>query len=211
MNVLGKDRKRTAGMAVAVAFVVASVTAAAYVTNSGDSTEPVAAAPDVPAPAPPATCSTATKPFIPTSVSIPGVGKKITVLPLPEDANGIPGTTPLTLAGRNSMAFDLTSGIRPGSTRGNVLLNAHTFPDGSAMGNKLLKGLREGDQFEVQGVLGKVCYEVTERTEVLASKGSKRYYDKKGDPQVAIVVCSGERTGPGQWTHRTLWFASPVA
>jgi len=27
---------------------------------------------------------------------------------------------------------------------------------------------------------------------------------------VVIVVCSGERLGPGDWTHRTLWFASPV-
>lgn len=204
-----KDRKRPVVMAAVAVFVVASITAGAYVANRDDSTEPVAAAPD-PAPAAAPTCSTATKAFIPTSVSIPGVGKKIPVLPLPADADGIPGTPPLTLTGKNSIAFDLTSGIRPGSSKGNVLLNAHTFPDGSAMGNKLLKGLQEGDQLEVKGLLGKVCYKVTERTEVLASKGSKRYYAKKGDPQVAIVVCSGERIGPGNWTKRTLWFASPV-
>lgn len=208
---LNKDRKRPVAMSAVAVFVVASLTAGAYVANRGDSTEPVAAAPaPIPAPAP-ATCSTATKRFIPTTVSIPGVDKQIPVLPLREDVNGIPGTPPLTLVGKNSMAFDLSSGIRPGDPAGNVLLNAHTFPDGSALGNKLLKGLQEGDRIVVGGLGAQLCYQVSERTEVLASKGSKRYYATKGDPQVAIVVCSGRRIGPGNWTKRTLWFASPVA
>ncbi|MGQ0624750.1 MAG: class F sortase [Sporichthyaceae bacterium] len=161
-------------------------------------------------PEPEPECSTAQRRIMPTSISIAGVDKNIAVLALRSDAQGLPGTPPLTLVGKNSMAFDLDSGIRPGDKRGNALLNAHTFPDGSALGNKLLDALQEGDQIVVRGVGGKLCYEVTKRVEVLASVGSTKYYARKGRPQIAIVVCSGERLGPGDWTKRTLWFASPL-
>ena len=49
--------------------------------------------------------------------------------------------------------------------------------------------------------------DVTSR--VLASEGLPRYYDTDGPPQIAIVVCSGRRLGPGNWEKRTVWFASP--
>jgi hypothetical protein len=127
------------------------------------------------------------------------------------DADGVPGIPPLTSSGKTEMAFDLGSGIRPGDTSGNALLNAHTWPDGSALGNKLLARLHEGDRIDVQGPLGRICYRVTDRVEVPATDPGLRYYAKSGRPQVAIVVCSGKRLGPGDWTKRTLWFASPVA
>lgn len=57
----------------------------------------------------------------------------------------------------------------------------------------------------------RLCYRVTERVEVLASRGLPRYYTKHGPPQLAIVVCSGRRLGPGVWEKRTVWFASPAA
>ena len=38
-----------------------------------------------------------------------------------------------------------------------------------------------------------------------------RYSVTDGPPQLAIVVCSGRRLGPGVWTKRTVWFASPSA
>jgi sortase (surface protein transpeptidase) len=123
----------------------------------------------------------------------------------------VPGVPPLTSAGKSSMAFDLGSGILPGATRGNALLNAHTWPDGSALGNKLLAKLHKGDPILVSGPGGGICYRVTDRVEVPADDPGTRYYAKKGAPQIAIVVCSGKRIGPGEWTKRTLWFASPVA
>lgn len=199
--------KRTA-LAAAVLLVLALVVGL-LLTRGGDRTEVVAAAP-TPSPVPtPTACSTADGRFVPRSVSIPGVGRNISVLALPRDANGIPGTPPLSGNGKLSMAFDLGNGIRPGDARGNALLNAHTYPDGSALGNKLLKELQEGEQILVNGANGHMCYEVTDRREVPAGV-YKPYYDKKGKPQIAIVVCSGERLGPGVWTKRTLWFASPV-
>ena len=199
---------KRAALPVAVVLVLALVVAF-LVTRGGDKTETVAAGPTPTPAAAPAKCSTADAGFVPKSLSIPGVGKNISVLALPRDAKGIPGTPPLSGSGKMSMAFDVDNGIRPGDTKGNALLNAHTFPDGSALGNKLLDELDEGEQILVNGAKGYMCYQVTDRREVPAG-AYKPYYDKKGKPQIAIVVCSGKRLGPGIWTKRTLWFASPV-
>ena len=57
----------------------------------------------------------------------------------------------------------------------------------------------------------RLCYRVTERVEVPAERGLPRYYATDGPPQVAIVVCSGRRLGPGEWENRTVWFAAPAA
>ncbi len=108
------------------------------------------------------------------------------------------------------MAFDLGNGIRPGDPGGNALLNAHTWPDGSALGNKLLAGLHPGDALVVQGDAGQICYHVTDRIEVPATAQHSGYFDTDGPPRIAIAVCSGQRVGPGHWTKRTLWFASPT-
>ena len=111
------------------------------------------------------------------------------------------------------MAFDLDSGIRPGDREGNALLNAHTWPDGSAIGNSLLAELDEGDRIVAGSDQGTICYQVSERVEVSADsrEAAERYFAQRGPPQLAIVVCSGERLGPGVWTHRTIWYAAPVA
>lgn len=187
--------------------MIAVVATVGVLTKGGGEPAKVAAAP---APTPAPTCSTTTKHFTPTEVSIPGVSKSIDVLAMQREANGLPGTPPLTTTGKMSMAFDLGNGIRPGDAKGNALLNAHTYPDGSALGNKLLDGLNEGDRILVKGTGGYICYDVTDRVEVPAGV-YKRYFDKKGQPQIAIVVCSGKRLGPGIWTKRTVWFASPIA
>ena len=63
----------------------------------------------------------------------------------------------------------------------------------------------------MRGASSQLCYRVTERVEVLAEDGLPRYYAKDGRPQLAIVVCSGRRLGPGVWEKRTIWFASPRA
>ena len=127
----------------------------------------------------------------------------------PRDADGVPGVAPLTSDGKSVFAWDRAQGIRPGDPAGNVLLNAHTWPDGSALGNRLLAGLQRGDRIIVQGVKARLCYRVTERVEVPAERDMPRYYTTDGAPQLAIVVCSGRRLGPGVWEKRTVWFASP--
>lgn len=162
-------------------------------------------------PRPEAECSTAVSPFVPETLEIPVLQGWVPVLAMRRDRNGVPGTPPTTSRGRGQVAFDLDN-IRPGSRRGNALLNAHTWPDGTALGNALLAELNEGDELTLTGPDGIVCYEVTDRIEVRASskKARDRFFDTDGKPQIAIIVCSGKRLGPGQWTHRTMWFADPM-
>lgn len=157
-------------------------------------------------------CTTATKPFVPTGVTIPDLDRTVPVMALHRDRHNIPSTAPTTRKGKSVMAFDLDSGIRPGDRQGNALLNAHTWPDGSAIGNDLLADLHKGDSIVAAGEQGQICYEITDRVQVRTDsrKAKKRYFAKTGPPQLAIVVCSGKRLGPGKWTHRTIWYAAPV-
>ncbi len=150
------------------------------------------------------------EPFVPTRVTVPGVIRKAKVLALPRDSRDVPSVPPVSGAGRQQIAWDRPPGIKPGSPKGNVLINAHTWPDGSALGNEFLKRLEKGDRIILHGDGATLCYEVDKRIEVLAADGYVPYYDREGPPQVALLVCSGQRLGPGEWTHRTIWFAKPV-
>jgi hypothetical protein len=154
-------------------------------------------------------CDHVARAFDPQTIVIPGATGGADVVTPPRDADGLPGTPPLTDRGKSLFAWDREQGVRPGDPAGNVLLNAHTWPDGSALGNKLLARLQRGDRIIVVGDNKRLCYRVTERVEVLAERGLSRYYDSDGPPQLAIVVCSGRRLGPGVWEKRTVWFASP--
>ncbi len=174
-----------------------------------DPTTTSAPAPSASTSAPAPTCATVARHFKPQTISVPGVTRHASVVTPPRDEIGVPGTPPLTTGGKSMVAWDREQGIRPGDKAGNVLLNAHTWPDGTALGNRLLAGLHEGDRIVVRGANARLCYRVTERVEVPADANMPRYYDKAGPPQLALLVCSGRRLGPGVWTKRTIWFASP--
>ena len=161
--------------------------------------------------APDPSCDRVRHGFTPRTISVPGATRAAAIATPPRDAAGIPGTPPLTLAGKGMFAWDLEQGTRPGDPRGNVIVNTHTWPDGSALGNRLLAALHTGDRLVVRGKNVRLCYEVTERIEVPADTLMPRYYRKDGPPQLAILVCSGKRLGPGIWTKRTVWFATPVS
>lgn len=180
--------------------------------------EPPRAATPVPSPTPSTTPTPEPEPvdpctrqavrgFVPRSVSVPGVVRRVPVLAQPRDALGVPGVPPVS--DPVSFAWD-RGGVQPGSEAGHVLLNAHTWPNGAATGNRLLDGLEVGDPIRVRAGERVACYRVTERTEVLARDGFPGWDAVDGPPQVVIVVCSGRRIGPGNWTHRTLWFADRV-
>jgi hypothetical protein len=176
--------------------------------------EPVPSTSPTPTPAPTAaapagSCASVAHPFDPRTISIPGITKHARVVTPPRIARGVPGSPPLTTAGKELFAWDKQSGVRPGQRAGNVRLNAHVWPNGSAVGNRMLSRLHRGDRIVVHGTKAQLCYQVTSRVEVLASRGLGRYYVKAGKPQLAIVVCSGRRLAPGVWQKRTVWFASP--
>jgi hypothetical protein len=210
--------KRLLALVLAVAVVAGLVVwllATPGQNKSPTRSAPPSAEPTTPSPTPRAVgsaCPTRTaRAFAPRRISVPGVAGPASVITPPRDAAGIPGIPPLSSAGKTVFAWDREQGIRPGDRRGNVLLNAHTWPDGSALGNALLRSLDRGDRIRVRGASSQLCYRVTERFEVLAEDGLPRYYTKDGRPQLAIVVCSGRRLGPGVWEKRTIWFASPRA
>lgn len=160
--------------------------------------------------APRADCTAVEHAFTPRTITVPGIIREAAVVAPPRDANGVPGTPPLSSYGKSVFAWDREQQVRPGDPAGNVLLNAHTWPDGSALGNRLLAALQPGDRILVHGADTELCYRVTERIEVRAEDGLARYYATDGPPQLAIVVCSGRRLGPGVWEKRTVWFAAPA-
>ncbi len=192
----------------AMSLLVASVVLGALIVVGGG-----VAGPLMPSayPVAPSRCPEAKHPFPPRSVTIPGVDKHTTVLALRRDSRGVPRTPPISDRGKWQFAWDKPSGIGPGSERGNVKFNAHTYPDGSALGNRLLGQLHVGQRIIVFGPKGqRFCYEVTKRIEVSGDRPYHPYFSTRGKPQLAILVCSGVRRGPGDWAKRTIWYASPV-
>jgi len=150
----------------------------------------------------------ATRPFTPHRITIDDIVERAEVVGVPRDDRGVTGVLPAS--NTVDFAWDL-GGIRPGSRRGNVLLNTHTWPDGGAVGNAMLDGLREGGGLVLHGSQGvRLCYRVSQRVEVAVADGYPAYYDARGPHQVAIIVCSGTRSSAGEWSHRTIWFARPV-
>ncbi len=156
-------------------------------------------------------CRVRQTPFWPTQMDIWGVGANIGVIARPRHRRTrVPGTPPVSTYGKSVMAWS-PSDAAPGSYWGNVLMNAHTWPDGSALGNRMLANLQVGSLIVVSGPRHHLCYRVTKRV-VYKPRGKKmmrQYYSWKSRSQLAIVVCSGKRLGPGKWTRRTVWYASP--
>ena len=167
----------------------------------------------VPTPDEPA-CTTATRPFVPSQVRTGEASYG--VQPLDQLRTTAPdGSTVLTSPNPTDynprvFAWDKQS-AQAGSGRGNVLLTAHTYSDGSALGNRLYRELKPGDRLNLVGPHGLVCYKVGERIEVeVEDYPFDRVYDFAGSPRVVITVCSGLRVGPGDWTKRTIWFLEPM-
>jgi hypothetical protein len=157
-------------------------------------------------------CKTTAKAgFVPHQIAIRGVVRRAPVLAVGRRAGDVPGTPPVNSYGKRVFAWD-APGVRPGSRRGNVLVNAHTWPDGSALGNRLLGRLYGGAVVRVVGSSKQACYRVTQRLYVPADRAPLgRIYNAYGSSHLVIIVCSGRRLGPGRWSHRTVWFANPVA
>jgi hypothetical protein len=151
--------------------------------------------------------SHAPRPMTPLRIAVEHVTRSAPVLALPRDGFGIPGVPPETSSGKLSFGWD-APGLRPGVRRGNAIMTAHTWPDGSAMGNFLLARLQEGDRVTVYGP-GKeqLCYRVFDRLQVPFNSAGERFYDTDGPHDLVFIVCSGTRLGPGNWTNRTIWYS----
>lgn len=178
--------------------------------------EQVVAAGSVLKPRPDPCAAPASEPFRPTQITVPGVTRDATVLALPRDSANVPQAPPISDVGKTQFAWSVPPDPMPGEAKGNVLLNAHTWPDGTALGNHLLDHLQVGGRIIVHGRSADgraqtLCYQVTKRVVIVASDGSYEYYARTGPSQLALIVCSPPRLGPGNWLHRTIWYASPLA
>ncbi len=196
-------------LGTAVTGPAGAAPAFAQTPADGARTTSVASTPTAAATRPPATCPTRVRrTFAPTSVSMPGVVRRAPIV-TPPRVDGVPGAPPLTAAGKRQVAWDTSWPIRPGARHGNVLMNAHVWPDGSALGNRMLARLHVGDRIVVRGVTKTLCYRVVKQVQVSPREALRRYYRTDGKPRLAIVVCSGRRLGPGVWEKRTIWYAAP--
>ena len=149
--------------------------------------------------------------FWPTRAKVQRVAKRVPVLWMGRYSNGIPKSPPLTSSGKRSFGWD-KKGPKPGARYGNVRFFAHTYPDGSALGNRMLGKLWVGQRIILKDKSGHVlCYKVTKRIVVTPRSHAARvgYYRTSGSPKLAIVACSPPRLGPGNWKYRTIWYAKP--
>lgn len=155
--------------------------------------------------------TTASSGFRPVGARFDVLGRELRVVPVRRTANGAIGTPPVTKAGKKMVGWDRY--VRPGSGVGSVILDAHTWPDGSALGNTLLRSLRAGHTFALRAANGRtVCYRVQARRSYPAARVPRaKAFRDWGPEQAVIVVCSGRRLGPGKWTRRTIWYAVPLA
>lgn len=149
--------------------------------------------------------------FIPKKADLTNVGTGITVLAVKRKADGSMGAPPLTNTGKKQIGWD-KPGIPPGYYKGSVPLDAHTWPDGTALGNKMLRVFKVGNLIKLYGDNNqKICYKITERTSYPKDAvPTSRIFRVSGPPQVAFVVCSGKRLGPGNWARRTVWYGVPI-
>lgn len=157
------------------------------------------------------TCRRPKQPFVPRRIKIPGVVGNTAVLALGSDKRGVPKTPPYTAKGKWQFAWDKY--ILAGERLGVLRLNAHTYPGSSeaALGNRLLAKMRVGKTIIVTGPNGvKMCYRVGSKVVVRTEQGAPAYYNDWVSTRMAILVCSGVRRGPGNWSHRTIWFAKPI-
>ncbi|MBW8752526.1 MAG: hypothetical protein JF565_14065, partial [Propionibacteriales bacterium] len=70
------------------------------------------------------------------------------------------------------------------------------------------KRLHVGARIILRGGSSALCYRV-KRVKVTTPTRLGGYYSTIGKPKLAIVVCSGKRLGPSNWTNRTIWIARP--
>lgn len=185
----------------AVGLLLATMTLS-FTVDTGSAAPPVAAKTSVP-------CERPGHGFKPAKARIPAVGRTVGVVVVQRTSNNQVGAGPTTEEGKWLMAMDPKT--RPGSGRGTVLLSAHTWPDGSALGNAMLKNLRSGDRITMVGKYGEqACYGIYKRVSYPKNEVPPETFSAGGFERLVIVTCSGRRNGPGNWSHRTVWYAKVV-
>jgi hypothetical protein len=180
------------GLLLTVSFLVGAGTPTAGGATSGTAAE---------------RCNRPTRGFVPARAEIPAIGRTVKVIQVERESNGQIGAGPTTTEGKWLMSMDPKT--KPGSHQGSVLLSGHTWPDGSALGNAMLDHLWAGNGIVLSVGYTRACYKINKRESYPVDDVPRRIFRTTGYEEVVIVACSGKRLGPGNWTRRTLWYATP--
>ncbi|MFT8396627.1 class F sortase [Propionibacterium sp.] len=170
-------------------------------TGNRDSSEPV-----------PASCEAHPTSMVGETMTIEGHGKPMPMLTLGLAADDTPAVPP----GNDGYTIGwYDQGPMIGSDKGNVILTAHTFRYGGALGNELNNGLlRGGEIFRFTDAQGStVCYRFSHAGKVMVDNydpQSNVIYDSGGAPQVVLVVCADYPLGRGEPLARALYYADLV-
>ncbi|MFL6172014.1 MAG: class F sortase [Marmoricola sp.] len=152
-------------------------------------------------------CNRPSQGFVPARAEIPAIGRTVKVIQVDREPSGQIGAGPVTEEGKWLMSMDPRT--EPGSHQGSVLLSGHTWPDDSALGNAMLDNLWAGNGIVLSTGNTRACYRINKRESYPVDDVPRRIFRTNGYEEVVIVACSGKRLGPGNWTRRTIWYATP--
>lgn len=160
----------------------------------------------------PDACEAQPTPLVGTRASIQGHDGTLPMLALGLDADGAPATPPGN-DGYTLAWYD--KGPQAGSGAGHVVLTAHTFRYGGALGNDLNAGLLSpGAVFRISDDAGHtVCYRFSHALKVRVADYDPRsdvLYDEAGDPELVLVVCADYPLTGGDPQSRALYYADLV-
>ncbi|MEL4504113.1 class F sortase [Luteococcus sp. H138] len=160
-------------------------------------------------------CATAASPIVPTRITMGDVTADSPVLSLGMADDGSVKTPPFDQP--HSVGW-FNGGPQPGSSQGKVVLTAHTFHKGGALGNALhdsSSGLKLGDLIRVTDASGKtLCYRYTKQAKLWVKDYDPRstaVYDTAGRPMLAIVICWDWDAARKFWDSRVVYYAEPLA
>ncbi|SER48608.1 Sortase family protein [Propionibacterium cyclohexanicum] len=157
-------------------------------------------------------CEADPHPLVGSRITIDGRTPAMPMLQLGLAADGSPATPP----GNDSHTVAwYDQGPAVGSATGHVILTAHTFRYGGALGNELNNGLlHEGDIIRISDGTGHtVCYRFSHALKVLVQDYDPRsdvLYSQTGAPQLVLVVCADYPLTGGEPKARALYYADLV-
>ncbi len=159
-------------------------------------------------------CSPHGATLVPAMFTVDSLGISAPVLSVDSDDHD--GTMAPPSYQPNTVAW-WNEGPKPGSTKGHVVLTAHTYRNGGALGNELhdsTKGLKPGAILRLSDSSGKtLCYRYQKSTKIWAANyddNSSVIYADDSAPDVVLVVCWDFDRSRETWNSRIVFHASPV-
>ncbi|WP_460742084.1 class F sortase [Mariniluteicoccus endophyticus] len=147
----------------------------------------------------------------PARFQISRMGVDVPMITVGKDKDGNPGASPLS---QMYTAAWYKGSPAPGTTRGNVVVNIHSWASGPALGNDLRTKMRTGDVIRVVGTGGTVaCYRFREAIKIKVATydpSSGVYLNPTGKPQLAILTCWDRNPRTGVYESRILFYADPI-